>query len=81
MEIKDKKIRYQISNIIFFSGSESTKNVSDKPEEIYNNSELLSPKDEDQGNLLRGIVICQPCRPWGCHTMDHSDQKCKETSG
>ena len=48
-------IRYQIS--IFFSGSESTKNVSDKPEEIYNNSELLSPKDEeDQGNLLRGIV-------------------------
>ena len=31
--------------------------MSDKPEEIYNNSELLSPKDEeDQGNLLRGIV-------------------------
>ena len=54
------KIKNQISDIkyqFFFSGSESTKNVSDKPEEIYNNSELLSPKDEeDQGNLLRGIV-------------------------
>ena len=66
MEIKDKKsdIRYQISNINFFSGSESTKNVSDKhksdfmPEELDNNSELLSPKDEDQGNLLGGIVNC-----------------------
>ena len=40
-----------------------------------------SEAPQDQGNLLRGIVICQPCRPWGCHTMDHSDQKCKETSG
>ena len=28
------------------------------PEELDNNSELLSPKDEDQGNLLRGIVNC-----------------------
>ena len=28
------------------------------PEELDNNSELLSPKDEDQGNLLKGIVNC-----------------------
>ena len=35
----------------------SDKHKSDfMPEELDHNSELLSPKDEDQGNLLRGIV-------------------------
>ena len=32
------------------------------PEELDNNSELLSPKDEDQGNLLGGTVNCSDAR-------------------
>ena len=37
----------------------SDKHKSDfMPEELDNNSELLSPKDEDQGNLLGGNVNC-----------------------
>ena len=35
----------------------SDKHKSDfMPEELDNNSELLSPKDEDQGKFLRGIA-------------------------
>ena len=54
----------------------SDKHKSDfMPEELDNNSELLSPKDEDQGYLLRSIV-----KLFRCRTVGQSGQFCKETS-